>query len=244
MPKYPERREQLDQIGVFVEADGNPVGPTTEELTDSGTIPRTVRHPVSAINFDPSLTVVQEDDGSVRVAVSSLLGKLFAQFAHWVEGQLYAVLGTAPNQVTLGPKDPGIGVPILLDIVTDGLTTFPLTLRNSAAPPGSAGLFIVDAFGNVVFAHLPSAGQLAIKADGQIVIQPANAGASVDLAGCLILDNVPPAAGAAGQVVLGSRHQTTVGAAGGASALPATPLGFLEINVEGTAAVMPYYPKA
>jgi len=36
--------------------------------------------------------------------------------------------------------------------------------------------------------------------------------------------------------------QTTVGAAGGASALPATPLGYLNVTLpDGTAAVIPYY---
>lgn len=38
--------------------------------------------------------------------------------------------------------------------------------------------------------------------------------------------------------------QTTVGAAGGASALPATPTGYIIIDVGGTEYVMPYYPKA
>lgn len=36
--------------------------------------------------------------------------------------------------------------------------------------------------------------------------------------------------------------QTTVGAAGGASALPATPLGYLNITLpNGTSVVVPYY---
>lgn len=35
--------------------------------------------------------------------------------------------------------------------------------------------------------------------------------------------------------------QTTVGAAGGASALPATPTGYIKINVNGTDRVIPYY---
>ena len=35
--------------------------------------------------------------------------------------------------------------------------------------------------------------------------------------------------------------QGTVGAAGGASALPATPSGFLNININGTPYVIPYY---
>lgn len=38
--------------------------------------------------------------------------------------------------------------------------------------------------------------------------------------------------------------QTTVGAAGGASALPATPTGYIEININGTARVIPYYAKS
>lgn len=46
---------------------------------------------------------------------------------------------------------------------------------------------------------------------------------------------------AAGQVELGGTTATTVGAAGGASALPATPLGYILINVAGTAAKIPYY---
>lgn len=38
--------------------------------------------------------------------------------------------------------------------------------------------------------------------------------------------------------------QTTVGGAGGASALPATPTGYLEVNINGTARVIPYYAKS
>ena len=35
--------------------------------------------------------------------------------------------------------------------------------------------------------------------------------------------------------------QTTVGAAGGASALPATPTGYLVVTIDGTERVIPYY---
>lgn len=38
--------------------------------------------------------------------------------------------------------------------------------------------------------------------------------------------------------------QTTVGAAGGASALPATPTGYLTITIDTTEMVVPYYAKA
>lgn len=49
---------------------------------------------------------------------------------------------------------------------------------------------------------------------------------------------------AAGQLGLGATTQTTVGAAGGASALPATPTGYLIINVAGTNRVVPFYAAA
>jgi len=46
---------------------------------------------------------------------------------------------------------------------------------------------------------------------------------------------------AAAQVGLGSTTATTVGAAGAATALPANPVGYLIINVAGTAMKIPYY---
>lgn len=42
----------------------------------------------------------------------------------------------------------------------------------------------------------------------------------------------------------GGDIQTTVGAAGGASALPATPLGYMEISIDGAAVVVPFYLKS
>jgi hypothetical protein len=45
----------------------------------------------------------------------------------------------------------------------------------------------------------------------------------------------------AGNVSYGGTTATTVGAAGGASALPATPTGYIIINVAGTPAKLPYY---
>lgn len=38
--------------------------------------------------------------------------------------------------------------------------------------------------------------------------------------------------------------QTTVGAAGGASALPATPTGYLTVTINGTARVIPFYARS
>ncbi|TXH41973.1 MAG: hypothetical protein E6Q97_36605 [Desulfurellales bacterium] len=45
----------------------------------------------------------------------------------------------------------------------------------------------------------------------------------------------------AGQIAWGATTQTTVGAAGGASALPATPTGYIIINIAGTNRVVPFY---
>jgi hypothetical protein len=42
-------------------------------------------------------------------------------------------------------------------------------------------------------------------------------------------------------VFTGQTVGTTVGAAGGASALPATPLGYITTSINGTACKVPYY---
>ena len=59
----------------------------------------------------------------------------------------------------------------------------------------------------------------------------------------LALEGVPTS-GTAGMVTYGAGTQATVGAAGGASALPATPLGYLRAWVGTTEVVIPYYNKA
>lgn len=44
-----------------------------------------------------------------------------------------------------------------------------------------------------------------------------------------------------GEVSIGATTATTVGAAGAAAALPATPTGYLIINIAGTAYKVPFY---
>jgi hypothetical protein len=58
----------------------------------------------------------------------------------------------------------------------------------------------------------------------------------------IILDGAPPAA-AAGRVSIGGDVRTTIGANGGASALTANPVGYLDINVAGSAMQIPYYTR-
>ena len=51
------------------------------------------------------------------------------------------------------------------------------------------------------------------------------------------------AANATRNVAVTGTSQTTVGAAGGASAPPATPTGYAIINKDGTEYAIPYYAK-
>jgi hypothetical protein len=63
-----------------------------------------------------------------------------------------------------------------------------------------------------------------VKVDGVILTAAANSGQV-----------------AAGQVMFGSTHQTTIGANGAASALTANPVGYLKISVDGADKIIPYY---
>lgn len=55
--------------------------------------------------------------------------------------------------------------------------------------------------------------------------------------------NGAPATAAAGRISIGGSTRTTIGANGGATALTALPLGYLDINVAGTIAQIPYYNR-
>jgi hypothetical protein len=57
--------------------------------------------------------------------------------------------------------------------------------------------------------------------------------------GLIIVGTAPTVS--TGQIAIGSTTATTVGAAGGASALPATPVGYLIVNIAGTARKIPYF---
>jgi hypothetical protein len=45
-------------------------------------------------------------------------------------------------------------------------------------------------------------------------------------------------------LVFDGATQTTVGAAGGASALPATPTGYFVVTIDGVERAVPYYAKS
>jgi hypothetical protein len=59
--------------------------------------------------------------------------------------------------------------------------------------------------------------------------------------GGLVINNIAAPTAAANQVAFGSTTASTVGAAGGASALPATPTGYIIVNIAGTNFKIPYY---
>jgi hypothetical protein len=81
------------------------------------------------------------------------------------------------------------------------------------------------------------------SAAGVVEINNGTGGTYADLLSkSIILDGAPPAA-AAGRVSIGGDVRTTIGGNGAASALTANPLGYLDINVAGTAAQIPYYSR-
>ena len=77
---------------------------------------------------------------------------------------------------------------------------------------------------------------LTLLSGGQVGI-----GAGATAPGSPLTIQGAAAAVAASQLGLGGTTATTVGAAGGAAALPATPLGYLIANVAGTQVKIPYY---
>jgi hypothetical protein len=58
----------------------------------------------------------------------------------------------------------------------------------------------------------------------------------------IIIDGAPSTAGA-GQIAIGADTRTTIGANGGASALTALPVGYIDINVAGSSYQLPYYNR-
>ena len=73
------------------------------------------------------------------------------------------------------------------------------------------------------------------------VVGSVDSAGKATLNGGVVIHNVAAPTAGANEVALGSTTATTVGAAGGASAPPATPVGYLIINVAGTNYKVPYY---
>lgn len=105
----------------------------------------------------------------------------------------------------------------------------------------STGLFAfsstTDATGTVDLAA-------ARNAAGVVEVNNGTAGTFRDLLTRNTITSGAAQTAAAGRISWGATTQTTVGAAGAASALPLTPAGYIIINVAGTDMVLPYYAKA
>lgn len=127
-----------------------------------------------------------------------------------------------------------------------------LTLRKANNQPG---MLLVGSGGNNFSIGFSAASTLSIlKNDGvtailsltQAGLVTASAGLTVTTGDITASAGILIAKGAAGNVGAGAvgyggTTQTTVGAAGGASALPATPVGYIIVNVAGTNRTIPFY---
>lgn len=112
-----------------------------------------------------------------------------------------------------------------------GANPFVVIADNTASTAGAIALQIENTSSGGILAKgsVSGAEKFSIDSGGKLNIQT------------VVLKQVAPTV-AASQIGLGSTTQSTVGAAGGASALPATPSGYLIINVAGTNRVVPFYP--
>lgn len=83
----------------------------------------------------------------------------------------------------------------------------------------------------------------ARNAAGVVEVNNGTAGTYRDiLVRSILIDGAPSTAGA-GQIAIGADTRTTIGANGGASALTALPVGYIDINVAGSSYQIPYYNR-
>lgn len=157
------------------------------------------------------------------------------------------VLDASGNQGTIGlPNGAGLTLngPAGISIVCDG--TVPIcTLDDGTGDTTQVfadEVFVTSAAGDT--GTFDSTEMLLSGSAGNTVTLTTTGGTSVmqvvDSTNAVSISPEAQTAGAGG-ISIGATHQTTVGAAGGASPLPALPDGYLIINVEGTTELIPYY---
>jgi hypothetical protein len=107
---------------------------------------------------------------------------------------------------------------------------------SGTANPALTGNVNLASGDTIAFRNAANSGDILIGHNGsdQIIFT------SAILSSAHVLTAAAPTV-SAGQIGLGSTHATTVGAAGGATALPATPLGYIIANVDGTQVKIPYF---
>jgi hypothetical protein len=145
---------------------------------------------------------------------------------------IYAPAG-GTGAVLAGKQLANNGESLWLERNTDTAPTGNFVRFRNAA--NSADLFKVDVTG-----ALTTAG--AITSSGIVVGAGFTTSGTTDTYNLLLRYATPPAGGA-GFVGLSSGMRSTVGAAGGASALPATPLGYIDITYGGVAAQIPVFTR-
>lgn len=136
-----------------------------------------------------------------------------------------SVAGTGEAKITVQPGGPGGQI-----FLNDGIVSSLLTSQGLS----TGGLVV----GNILASGTVAINTLAANIPGVgIVVTMASPGVGT---ATLVISG----SGVIYQGLIGFSNyatQTTVGAAGGASALPATPTGYLPVNINGTIFIMPYY---
>ena len=133
---------------------------------------------------------------------------------------------TGPTNIT------GVGT------VTGELSIDNINVNGNAISSTSGGINIIPEAGSTVAITNAQVGELlatlaeitTLRTD-KIQSDTSNADILIDTQGTGVVD-------------FRTATQGTVGSAGGASALPATPTGYLEVKIGGTAYVIPYYAKS
>lgn len=125
----------------------------------------------------------------------------------------------------------------ILDDVFDG--TVQILNSQGLAPANAVG--ILFGLPNVTGVFLTRSADGVITARlGDSVGAGAN-GATIEAAALGAFGAIPAGVPAVGLTLLSGQTQASVGAAGGASALPATPAGYMIWNIGGVTRVVPFY---
>ena len=161
------------------------------------------------------------------------------------------IIGTRSNE-NINVTASGTGV----INVTSAMTTVGQTITGSVAVTGDIAVDNVTINGNTIST---SSGGLVLSAASGQTITAINTFAAGEINATLgefttlrtdklqsdISDgDIQIDTQGTGVVDFRTATQTTVGSAGGADALPATPTGYLEVKIGGTAYVIPYYAKS
>jgi len=143
------------------------------------------------------------------------------------------VVNVASAMTTVGQTITG-SVAVTGDIAVDNVTVNGNTISTS-----SGGLVLAAATNQTITAQNTFAageiqatlGEFTTLRTDKLQSDTSNSDIQIDTQGTGVVD-------------FRTATQTTVGSAGGANALPATPTGYLEVKISGTAYVIPYYAKS